>query len=1400
MVMKRVISFLLCLVLIWLVACLRDSVTAEESPSQTLVDAFQSLKEGNMGTRLLDDSSPDTLEQETGSGPEAGEAEPTDNRGIASGSLSYSGEDVAPAPEALAEENTAQNTLANETLTYVPDTADPSAAELEMSPSVAQEPVPEIVVGSKSIAPQSPAGRDGVPEDGTDSDEQALEPEPDMTKAKKPVAEEIEEFSSAAEEPGAELSKVDETPDPPTPAVEEDTQKRVANPDIPKQEPEPDVTEAEEPADTESEKPTEAVQELGVENSSGQNSSDPPTPVIVEDKSEDAENPESQTQELYPGLPQDEDIPLPEGEVPVLELKNPDVEHIDTAEPEATDLPLMENEAEGENATSDTETQDLPTEIPVSKPAEEVTVPDCADDHVANESPAEAVLNDDTNMSTKTLPGQNHQHALELMLDRRAENTFSLDGMKEHYYRFDVQRNGTYTLQSDGIALAAELYEGTDKWISRIAPTIVSDTSDAPQWIKHQMTLRRGVTFYLVVRSHRDEAGSYALLLSHYIKEEAPAPEDDPLPVSQPPHDESSARTEPSTRQTLPPTDDAIEDTPIDSELGMPAQPESEVLKDEEQAIASDAQAREQATQNTITEQASEQSTSPAEDPTNQTDLPTDARELPIDGSSQDILTEQVSEIPVHIDENHSGNPDPLPEPSIPPQSSTEPTPLPASEEPVQPATTQPVPPKPMPGTEVGAQEPEPVQYLVAEQVEQIPSATSQETAPDDNKVSKAGAGEVQQQVIDISPYLLTGLTTKPGDANGDGVIDADDLLSIIDYLVLGILPPAPQNSDANEDLEVDIKDLEWLIDYMHPLVPAAEGRFIIRNQRGQYLSVINGSLACSPADNGSIWELKLAENGAFYIYAENLYEGQLLDVDNLSDHEGNIVKLFHHTGYLSAQTWHCVPQTDGSYLISTVLASGRVLTENGAEAPTIQTYTGNDRQKWIMTPSSAPYRPTSKFLGVTIGTEDREIVIHPATGHTDASLKQLLADNGDKHNLVEGQHVLLHLPNEVWDGYADPKKVIDTYDAIYQAEYELIGGKVKIYDGKLPFLTDLDTDIYMYCSSHCGQSLDAAWAIQNHWNRGEMRQALWGVGHEMGHAMTIRGMGLIYGDFEAESWVNVPNVYALKKLGLYSEAKQAAFGYAKDYPGSNGRAYDDLPDNERDVSILLENTHVFIKLPILLADHYGWAGMQQFCTKATQDHAQGISTGRDTQSKIDYMVQNLSTAYGMDVSNLFERWKLYPSSAVKMSVSTLPPETSIYSVERVPVQEGRYKIRHQGGQYLSVVNDVLVCSDVDNGSTWELKLAQNGAFQVYAGTMDLGRLLDLDNDQDVEGNIVKLFHDTGYLNAQTWQFEPNGDGTHQIRTVHGSGRVLTGNGLELPTIQTYTGADTQVWVLTPVE
>ncbi|MHC1787041.1 MAG: dockerin type I repeat-containing protein [Christensenellales bacterium] len=75
------------------------------------------------------------------------------------------------------------------------------------------------------------------------------------------------------------------------------------------------------------------------------------------------------------------------------------------------------------------------------------------------------------------------------------------------------------------------------------------------------------------------------------------------------------------------------------------------------------------------------------------------------------------------------------------------------------------------------------------------------------DSVGRSAQGEPLLFQIMADPGFL------PGDANQDGSVNIQDLVTLIDYLVSGTTPKSMDNADANGQGGVDIQDLVWIID-----------------------------------------------------------------------------------------------------------------------------------------------------------------------------------------------------------------------------------------------------------------------------------------------------------------------------------------------------------------------------------------------------------------------------------------------------------------------------------------------------------------------------------------------------------------------------------------------------------
>jgi len=435
------------------------------------------------------------------------------------------------------------------------------------------------------------------------------------------------------------------------------------------------------------------------------------------------------------------------------------------------------------------------------------------------------------------------------------------------------------------------------------------------------------------------------------------------------------------------------------------------------------------------------------------------------------------------------------------------------------------------------------------------------------------------------------------------------------------------------------------------------DGFYRIRSAAGNYLSY-NTSINVvnvSQQDHSNVWYLKKAAGGGYNIFKEH-GKSDLLDLDNNSDTEGNKIKLWQNNGF-SAQRWFIEPNGDGSYQIRTVNDSGRVVTNNGADPITLQTYNNSNTQKWNLSRMNDDEGQFAIYKQIMFNANKfnyDEVAIHNAEGQTNATLKAMLNENPDKENMIEGKYVVTHFSNQNWAKVDDPKDLVDLFDRVYELQLELMGRTEPIHDGRMVFLTEYASTLYAYTNgAWCVFSAGAADDFIKDWVKD--KYVGWVIGHEIGHTMTGPGGGWLYEVYAIESWCNIFNVYALEKMGLKDYSREAAAGQSM----YEGMQYDERSDEQRTTDILVNNTQIFVKFPLLLIDNYGWDGISTFMKKAISDHNSGIRTD-SPQEKIDYMAVNLSIAYGMDLSDLLDYWRLNPTNEAKAQIANLPKEQTI--------------------------------------------------------------------------------------------------------------------------------------------
>ena len=95
----------------------------------------------------------------------------------------------------------------------------------------------------------------------------------------------------------------------------------------------------------------------------------------------------------------------------------------------------------------------------------------------------------------------------------------------------------------------------------------------------------------------------------------------------------------------------------------------------------------------------------------------------------------------------------------------------------------------------------------------------------------------------------------------------------------------------------------------------------------------------------------------------------------------------------------------------------------------------------------------------------------------------------------------------------------------------------------------------------------------------------------------------------------------------------------------------------------------------------------------------------------------------------------------------------------------------------------------------WNIRYSGNGHF-VFSPKELPGKLIDLSNAWDAEGNQINLWVYTGYVDAQSWLLSANEDGSYYIRTPYPSGRVITAHNGQAAQLCSVGADGVQRWII----
>lgn len=295
-------------------------------------------------------------------------------------------------------------------------------------------------------------------------------------------------------------------------------------------------------------------------------------------------------------------------------------------------------------------------------------------------------------------------------------------------------------------------------------------------------------------------------------------------------------------------------------------------------------------------------------------------------------------------------------------------------------------------------------------------------------------------------------------------------------------------------------------------------------------------------------------------------------------------------------------------------------------------------------TPDAPAYtlRPASEWNPL-------EIVVLRAAETDVGQVAALAAGNPDALYVIEGEHMGLSVPSADWALLNDPAAAVSAFDRLYEAELALVGGVNPPFGGDIVWMIgadDPEAPWWMHSGNPIVFKVEAA--------RAEIIDRLnaeghpgWGIAHEQGHNMHMGSCGdLFVPGVMTEVW---PNIF-----GLYSYAQN---GW--DYTAQMGadlfqRGHDHFAQANPDPAALQSDPFILLGCLEMILTRYGWEGMQRFLTQAATDRLGGREAGDDA-ARIAYLVEGLSTAYGVDLAPVVAHWGLPVSEASRTVTAAFP-------------------------------------------------------------------------------------------------------------------------------------------------
>jgi hypothetical protein len=264
----------------------------------------------------------------------------------------------------------------------------------------------------------------------------------------------------------------------------------------------------------------------------------------------------------------------------------------------------------------------------------------------------------------------------------------------------------------------------------------------------------------------------------------------------------------------------------------------------------------------------------------------------------------------------------------------------------------------------------------------------------------------------------------------------------------------------------------------------------------------------------------------------------------------------------------------------------------------------------------------------------------------TDHEIYAQVRRHRDSHNFaIEGKRAVLNLPAEAFLKLDSPTRASKDLDLIYETHAKL-AGHVPYHGRKIRFVV-VDRLCFHLCSGNPILIRKGRIpVVLNDFNH--LGHPGWGLLHELGHDFVASAHQHAYqlGPGDNESWANVFTRHAYDTLDLaydphdrHEQLQEAMTYYFTKKPN-----YEKL------------KTHQWIMLGLLMVikEAYGWEPFYNFFAECSERAKQGRVPTQE-KDKVDFLVQGLSRAAGVDLSPTFVDWGFPVSETVTQELQTMP-------------------------------------------------------------------------------------------------------------------------------------------------